>query len=55
VQGRHGHRIPAPLDPSVRINKWEKDTLFVREFGGFATEATIMNQAGGAGILNSPA
>ncbi|GAB4814265.1 hypothetical protein N2152v2_001311 [Parachlorella kessleri] len=43
-QGRHGHRAPAPLDPSIQIAKWERDTLFVRPFPGFATEATILNQ-----------
>lgn len=28
AQGRRGHKAPIPLDPSLRIEKWDRDTLF---------------------------
>ena len=51
LQGRHGHKAPHPLDPSIHIEKWPRDTLFVRSFGGFATEATILNQVRAPAVL----
>ena len=35
---------PKPKDEDLKIEEWDETTVFVRPFGGFATESTILQE-----------
>ncbi len=43
-EGHEGKNPPEPTDDDVALEFYEDTTVYVREFGGFATESTILQE-----------